>query len=95
MLFDRDSGELLRTRPNPLTQDQAWRLQGARAAGPPHRTAPPLDDADHNDAPAPPGSSRSAGHIVSVQVAQHTLTINHQSGAPRQSQPSRKATHVL
>jgi hypothetical protein len=33
--FDLDTRELLRTRPNPLTGDEAVRLRGARPAGPP------------------------------------------------------------
>lgn len=35
--FDPETRELLRTRPNPLTWDQARRLRGARPAGPPPR----------------------------------------------------------
>ena len=37
MFFNPDTRELLRTRPNPLTYDQARRLRGARPAGPPPR----------------------------------------------------------
>ncbi|MGE5132654.1 MAG: hypothetical protein ACM32E_07055 [Gemmatimonadota bacterium] len=37
MCFDPATRELLRTHPNPLTWDQARRLRGARAAGPPPR----------------------------------------------------------
>lgn len=37
MIFDPDTRELLRTRPNPLSWDQARRLRGARPAGPPPR----------------------------------------------------------
>ena len=37
MFFDPDSRELLRTRANPLTMEQAGRLRGARPAGPPPR----------------------------------------------------------
>jgi transposase InsO family protein len=37
MFFDLDSRELLRTRPNPVTMEQAGRLRGARPAGPPPR----------------------------------------------------------
>jgi transposase InsO family protein len=37
MFFDPETRELLRTRPNPLTWDQARRLRGARPAGPPPR----------------------------------------------------------
>ena len=37
MFFDPESRELLRTRPNPLTWDQARMLRGARPAGPPPR----------------------------------------------------------
>jgi Integrase core domain len=35
MFFDPETRELLRTRPSPLTWDQARRLRGARPAGPP------------------------------------------------------------
>ena len=37
MFFDPETRELLRTRPSPLTWDQARRLRGARPAGPPPR----------------------------------------------------------
>jgi transposase InsO family protein len=37
LFFDPATRELLRARPNPLTPDQARRLQGARPAGPPPR----------------------------------------------------------
>jgi hypothetical protein len=37
MFFDPETRDLLRTRPNPLTWDQARRLRGARPAGPPPR----------------------------------------------------------
>ena len=37
MFLDPDTREPLRTRPNPLTHEQALRLQGARPAGPPPR----------------------------------------------------------
>jgi transposase InsO family protein len=37
MIYDLDSRELLRTRPNPLTHDQVRRLRGNRPAGPPPR----------------------------------------------------------
>ena len=37
MFFDPDSRELLRTRANPLTMEQAGRLRGARPSGPPPR----------------------------------------------------------
>jgi hypothetical protein len=37
MFFDPDTRDLLRTRPNPLTYDQARKLHGARPAGPPPR----------------------------------------------------------
>lgn len=37
LIFDPETRELLRTRPNPLTYDQARRLRGARPAGPPPR----------------------------------------------------------
>jgi hypothetical protein len=37
MFSDPDSGELLRTGPNPLTRDEIHALQRARPAGPPPR----------------------------------------------------------
>jgi transposase InsO family protein len=37
MFFDPATRELLRTRPSPLSRDQARRLRGARPAGPPPR----------------------------------------------------------
>jgi hypothetical protein len=37
MIYDLDSRDLLRTRPNPLTHDQIRRLRGNRPAGPPPR----------------------------------------------------------
>jgi hypothetical protein len=37
MFYDPQSRTLLRTRPNPLTRDQALQLRGARPAGPPPR----------------------------------------------------------
>ena len=37
MFLDPETRELLRVRPNPLTPEQALRLQGARPAGPPPR----------------------------------------------------------
>lgn len=37
MIYDLDSRDLLRTRSNPLTQDQIRRLRGNRPAGPPPR----------------------------------------------------------
>jgi transposase InsO family protein len=39
MFYDLETRELLRTRPNPLTWEQASRLRGARPAGPPPRPA--------------------------------------------------------
>src|SRR5262249_40131591 len=40
MFFDPATRQLLRTRPNPLTWEQARRLRGARPAGPPPRPSP-------------------------------------------------------
>ncbi len=37
LLFDLDTRQLLRTRPNPLTVEQVLRLRGLRPAGPPPR----------------------------------------------------------
>ena len=37
LFFDITTRELLRTRPNPITREQALRLRGVRSAGPPPR----------------------------------------------------------
>jgi transposase InsO family protein len=116
MFYDPNSRELLRTRPNTLTQDQTRRLQGARAAGPPPRprTAPitvqrrvsatgMITVCAQKIALGRP----SAGHIVSIDVSEHTLTIRLDDDTRTirrtttnpvrhvKANRPRKATHVL
>ena len=59
MFFDPETRELLRTRPSPLTWDQARRLRGARPAGPPPRPRP--SRSPPSGGPATPASSWSPG----------------------------------
>ena len=83
MFLDPDTRELLRTRPNPLTPEQALRLRGARPAGPPPRPGPnrsPFSAASRHRRdlrlpPAGPARPRHAGRTVTVHVSEHTLAI--------------------
>jgi len=85
LFFDPDTRELLRTRPNPLTFDQARRLRGARPAGPPPR--PSIEPirvqrrASNTGVIMVAGQKIAlgrihAGHTVSVHVADTTMTID-------------------
>jgi transposase InsO family protein len=85
MFFDPATRELLRTRPNPLTWDQARRLRGARPAGPPPRpSAEPVTvqrRASNTGVIMIVGQKIAlgrihAGQIVTVHVAEHTMTID-------------------
>jgi hypothetical protein len=85
MFFDPVTRELLRTRPNPLTWDQARRLRGARPAGPPPRpsTEPVTVQrrASNTGVIMVAGQKIAlgrihAGRIVTVHVAEHTVTID-------------------
>jgi len=82
--FDPVTRELLRTRPNPLTWDQAQRLRGARRAGPPPApaTSPVTVQrrASNSGVIMVVGQKVALGRIharqlVSVRVAAGTLTI--------------------
>ena len=53
LFFDITTRELLRTRPNPLTREQALRLRGVRPAGPPPR--PSKSRSASSGAPPIPG----------------------------------------
>jgi transposase InsO family protein len=84
MFFDPDSGELLRTRPNPLTTDEIYALQGARPAGPPPRPrTEPVTVQRRVSATGvitvcrqPVALGRiHAGRTVVVRVSEHTLAI--------------------
>jgi hypothetical protein len=85
MFFDPQTRELLRTRPSPLTWDQACRLQGASPAGPPPR--PPTEPISAQRRASNTGvimiagqkialGRTHAGHTVTVHVAEHTITID-------------------
>jgi hypothetical protein len=84
MFLDPDTRELLRVRPNPLTPEQARRLQGARPAGPPPRPrSEPVTVQRRVSATGvitvcrqPVSLGRiHAGRTVSVHVSEHTLAI--------------------
>jgi transposase InsO family protein len=92
MFFDPDTRELLRTRPNPLTYDQARILRGARPAGPPPR--PSVEPVTVQRRPSATGVilvagqklalGRSNAHtVVTVHVAEHTITVDFPDGAQR------------
>jgi hypothetical protein len=82
--FDPDTRELLRTRPNPFTYEQATRFHGARPAGPPPR--PSVEPvrvqrrASNSGVIMVAGQKVALGRIhahatVTVYVAETTLTI--------------------
>lgn len=92
MFFDPDTRELLRTRPNPLSHDQARRLRGARPAGPPPR--PCLEPVTAQRRASNTGVimvtgqklalGRTHAHtVVTVHVAEHTITVDLGDGAQR------------
>ena len=92
MFLDPDTRELLRTRPNPLSYDQARKLRGARPAGPPPR--PRLEPITVQRRPSATGVilvvgqklalGRSHAHtVVTVHVAEHTITVAFPDGAQR------------
>ena len=85
MFFDPATRVLLRTRPSPLTWDQARRLRGARPAGPPPR--PPAEPVTVQRVASNTGVIMVAGQkialgriharqIVTVHVAADTITID-------------------
>jgi transposase InsO family protein len=85
MFFDPDTRVLLRTRPSPLTWDQARLLRGARPAGPPPRpSAEPVTvqrRASNTGVIMVVGQKVAlgrihAGQIVTVHVAEDTMTID-------------------
>ena len=85
MFFDPQTRVLLRTRPSPLTWDQARRLRGARPAGPPPRpSAEPVTvqrRASNTGIIMVVGQKIAlgrihAGRIVTVHVAEDTMTID-------------------
>jgi hypothetical protein len=85
MFFDPETRELLRTRPSPLTWDQARNLRGARPAGPPPRpSAEPVTAqrrVTSNGVIMVTGQKIAlgrihAGQVVTVHVAAETVTID-------------------
>ena len=85
MFFDPATRELLRTRPSPLTWDHACRLWGASPAGPPPRpSAEPITAqrrASNTGVIMIAGQKIAlgrihAGHVVTIHVADHTITID-------------------
>ena len=84
MFLDPQTRELLRTRPNPLTAEQALRLQGARPAGPPPRPrTEPITVQRRVSATGVicvcrqrvPLGRVNAGRTVTVHVSEHTLAV--------------------
>jgi transposase InsO family protein len=85
MFFDPATRELLRTRPSPLTWDQACRLWGASPAGPPPRpSAEPITVqrvASNTGVIMVAGQKIAlgrihAGQVVTAHVAEHTMAID-------------------
>jgi hypothetical protein len=85
MFFDPETRELLRTRPSPLTWDQARTLRGARPAGPPPRPATePVTAqrrASNTGVIMVAGQKIAlgrihAGQVVTVHVAAEVITID-------------------
>ena len=85
MFFDPETRELLRTRPSPLTWDQARNLRGARPAGPPPR--PSTEPVTVQRRASSTGvimvagqkialGRIHAGHVVTVRVSAGTVTID-------------------
>ena len=89
MFFDPATRVLLRTRPSPLTWDQARLLRGARPAGPPPRpSAEPVTvqrRASNTGVIMVVGQKIALGRIharqvITVHVAEHTITIDLDGG---------------
>ena len=90
--FDPDTRQLLRTRPNPMTWDKVLRLRGTRPAGPPPR--PNVEPVTVQRRASNSGTIMVTGqvvalgrlhrhHVVTVHVAEHTLTIELPDGDQR------------
>jgi hypothetical protein len=84
LFFDPDTGELLRSRPNPLTPAQIRGLRGARPAGPPPRPrSEPITVQRRASATGVITVCRQtvslgrvhAGRTITVHVSEHTLAI--------------------
>lgn len=92
LIFDPETRELLRTRPNPLTYNQARHLRGARPAGPPPRpSVEPVTITRRVSATGTIMIARQlialgrdqARTVVTAHVAEHTITVDLTDGAHR------------
>lgn len=92
MFFNPDTRELLRTRPNPLTYEQARKLRGARPAGAPPRPAvEPITvqrRASNSGVIMVVGQKLALGRahahtVVTAHVAEHTITVDFIDGGRR------------
>ena len=92
LVFDPETRELLRTRPNPLTYDQARHLRGARPAGPPPRpSTEPVTLTRRVSATGTIMIARQllalgrdqARTVVTAHVAEHTITADLVDGVNR------------
>jgi hypothetical protein len=92
MFFDPTTRELLRTRPNPLSWDQARTLRGARPAGPPPRpSVEPITvarRASNSGVIMVAGQKIALGrthahHELTVHVAEHLITVELDDGGHR------------
>lgn len=92
LIFDPETRELLRTRPNPLTYDQVRHLRGARPAGPPPRpSVEPVTVTRRVSATGTIMIARQlialgrdqARTVVTAHLAEHTITVDLTDGAHR------------
>jgi transposase InsO family protein len=92
MFFDPETRELLRTRPNPLSYEQARKLRGARPAGSPPRPAvEPVTvqrRASNSGVVMVVGQKLALGRahahtVVTAHVAEHTITVDFVDGGRR------------
>lgn len=92
LIFDPETRELRRTRPNPFTYDQARRLRGARPAGPPPR--PSTEPVTVQRRASNTGTIMIARQllalgrvhartVVTAHIAEHTITVDLADGGQR------------
>jgi hypothetical protein len=98
MFFDPETRELLRTRPSPLTWEQARAMRGARPAGPPPRpsTEPVTAQRRASNTGVIMVARQKitlgrihAGQVVTVHVAADTITIDLDDQAAQSRRTSR------
>ena len=97
MFFDPATRVLLRTRPSPLTWDQARLLRGARPAGPPPRpSAEPVTAqrvASNTGVIMVAGQKIALGRIHARQHRHRPRRRRHDHHRPRQGHPHRPPDH--